>query len=70
MHRRAAVSAFVFARLTEVKSLGFSLAVAVFLDATLIRIILAPAAMQLLGNWNWWFPGWLDKRLPRIDLAE
>ena len=63
-------AAFIFARLTEVKSLGFSLAVAVFLDATLIRIILVPAAMQLLGNWNWWFPGWLDRRLPRIDLAE
>ena len=63
-------AAFVFARLTEVKSLGFSLAVAVFIDATLIRIILVPAAMQLLGNWNWWFPGWLDRRLPRIDLAE
>jgi RND superfamily putative drug exporter len=63
-------AAFTFARLTEVKSLGFSLAVAVFIDATLIRIILVPAAMQLLGNWNWWFPGWLDKRLPRIDLAE
>jgi RND superfamily putative drug exporter len=63
-------AAFTFARLTEVKSLGFSLAVAVFIDATLIRIILVPAAMQLLGDWNWWFPGWLDKRLPRIDLAE
>jgi RND superfamily putative drug exporter len=63
-------AAFTFARLTEVKSLGFSLAVAVFIDATLIRIILVPAAMQLLGDWNWWFPRWLDKRLPRIDLAE
>ncbi|MGH2616713.1 MAG: MMPL family transporter [Thermomicrobiales bacterium] len=62
--------AFTFARLTEVKSLGFSLATAVFLDATLIRIILVPAAMQLLGTWNWWFPAWLDRRLPRIDLAE
>jgi RND superfamily putative drug exporter len=63
-------AAFTFARLTEVKSLGFSLAVAVFIDATLILIILVPAAMQLLGDWNWWFPRWLDKRLPRIDLAE
>jgi RND superfamily putative drug exporter len=63
-------AAFTFARLTEVKTLGFSLAAAVLIDATLIRIILVPAAMQLLGNWNWWFPAWLDRRLPRIDLAE
>jgi RND superfamily putative drug exporter len=62
--------AFTFARLTEVKSLGFSLATAVLIDATLIRIILVPAAMQLLGHWNWWFPSWLDRRLPHIDLSE
>jgi len=42
----------------------------VLIDATLIRIILVPAAMQLLGRWNWWFPPWLDRRLPRFDLAE
>ena len=63
-------AAFTFARLTEVKTLGFSLAAAVLIDATLIRIILVPAAMQLLGRWNWWFPPWLDRRLPRFDLAE
>jgi RND superfamily putative drug exporter len=63
-------AAFTFARLTEVKTLGFSLAAAVLIDATLIRIILVPAAMQLLGHWNWWFPPWLDRRLPRFDLAE
>jgi RND superfamily putative drug exporter len=63
-------AAFTFARLTEVKTLGFSLAAAVLIDATLIRIILVPAAMQLLGHWNWWFPAWLDRRLPRIDLGE
>jgi RND superfamily putative drug exporter len=63
-------AAFTFARLTEVKTLGFSLAAAVLIDATLIRIILVPAAMQLLGRWNWWFPPWLDRRLPRFDLTE
>ena len=62
-------AAFTFARLTEVKTLGFSLAAAVLIDATLIRIILVPAAMQLLGRWNWWFPAWLDRRLPRFDLS-
>jgi RND superfamily putative drug exporter len=63
-------AAFTFARLTEVKTLGFSLAAAVLIDATLIRIILVPAAMQLMGRWNWWFPPWLDRRLPRFDLSE
>jgi RND superfamily putative drug exporter len=66
----AVFGAFTLARLTEVKELGFSLATAVFIDATLIRIILVPAAMQLLGHWNWWFPAWLDRIVPRIDLGE
>ena len=55
---------FTFARLIEIKQLGFSLAAAVLIDATLIRIILVPAAMDLMGKWNWWFPSWLDRRLP------
>ncbi|MDQ3693128.1 MAG: MMPL family transporter [Chloroflexota bacterium] len=63
-------SAFTFAKLMEVKQLGFSLAAAVLIDATLIRMILVPAAMQLLGRWNWWFPAWADRILPRIDLSE
>lgn len=63
-------AAFTFARLTEVQQLGFSLAVAVFLDATLVRLILVPASMQLLGQWNWWFPAWLNRIVPRIDLGE
>ena len=54
----------------EVKELGFSLAAAVFIDATLIRIVLVPAAMQLLGDRNWWLPAWLDRLLPRINLSE
>lgn len=66
----AVFGAFVLARLTEVKALGFSLAVAVLLDATIVRIVLVPAAMQLMGRWNWWFPAWLDRIVPRIDLAE
>lgn len=47
---------FAFARLLMVQFLGFGLAVAVFLDATLIRMVLVPAFMQLAGDWNWW-PG-------------
>ena len=61
---------FTFARLMEIKQLGFSLAAAVLIDATLIRIILVPAAMQLMGHWNWWFPTWLDRRVPHIALLE
>lgn len=66
----AVFSAFTLAQLMEVKELGFSLAAAVFIDATLIRIILVPAAMQLLGDRNWWLPHWLDRLLPRINLSE
>ena len=66
----AVFSAFTLAQLMEVKELGFSLAAAVFIDATLIRIVLVPAAMQLLGDRNWWLPAWLDRLLPRINLAE
>jgi putative drug exporter of the RND superfamily len=50
------------------KEMGFGLAVAVLIDATLVRTILVPAVMRLVGRWNWWMPGWLDRRLPRIAL--
>jgi RND superfamily putative drug exporter len=47
---------FAFARVLAMQFLGFGLAVAVFLDATVIRMVLVPAVMQLMGRWNWW-PG-------------
>jgi len=50
------------------KMLGFGLATAVFLDATLVRLVLVPATMTLLGNANWWLPAWLDRLLPKWDL--
>ncbi|MGN6605487.1 MAG: MMPL family transporter, partial [Jatrophihabitans sp.] len=49
------------------KQMGVGLAVAVALDATIIRGILLPAAMKLLGDWNWWLPRRLDW-LPRVSL--
>lgn len=49
-------SAFAFARLVVIKEVGLGLAVAVFVDATLIRALLVPATMRLLGRWNWWLP--------------
>jgi RND superfamily putative drug exporter len=47
---------------------GIGLSVAVLLDVTLVRMVLVPAAMSLLGHHAWWLPEWLDRRLPRIDL--
>jgi RND superfamily putative drug exporter len=51
-----------------VKLFGLGLAVAVLLDATLVRMLLVPATMELLGERNWWLPRWLDRILPRIDV--
>ncbi len=50
------------------KMLGLGLATAVFLDATLVRLVLVPATMKLLGDANWWLPAWLDRLLPKRDL--
>ncbi|EWT01294.1 membrane protein [Intrasporangium oryzae NRRL B-24470] len=50
-----------------VKMLGVGMAVAVFLDATVVRMVLVPATMSLLGRLNWWLPAWLDRLLPTID---
>jgi RND superfamily putative drug exporter len=62
--------AFAFASLVTIKALGFGLAVAVFLDATLIRVVLVPATMRLMGHWNWWIPRWLDRILPKVSIEE
>jgi RND superfamily putative drug exporter len=51
-----------------VKLFGTGLALAVFLDATFVRMLLVPATMELLGDKNWWLPGWLDKLLPEINV--
>lgn len=50
------------------KMFGIGLAVAVLLDATLVRMVLVPATMSLLGRANWWLPVWLDRILPHLDL--
>jgi RND superfamily putative drug exporter len=51
-----------------IKVFGTGLAAAILLDATLVRLLLVPATMELLGARNWWFPSWLDRRLPRIQI--
>jgi RND superfamily putative drug exporter len=45
---------------------GLGLAVAIFVDATLVRMVLVPSIMQILGRANWWLPGWLDRLLPTL----
>ena len=60
--------AFVLGDDPNAKLFGVGLAVAVFLDATLVRMVLVPATMSLLGRANWWLPGWLDRILPHLDL--
>jgi putative drug exporter of the RND superfamily len=59
-------SAFVLGDDRAIKLFGFGLAVAVFLDATIVRLILVPATMELLGDRNWWIPKWLDRILPTV----
>ncbi|MDX6359969.1 MAG: hypothetical protein QOH37_3023 [Nocardioidaceae bacterium] len=49
-----------------VKMLGIGMATAIFLDATVVRMILVPATMTMLGRWNWWLPAWLDRTLPEV----
>ncbi|HYF46689.1 MAG TPA: MMPL family transporter [Acidimicrobiales bacterium] len=50
------------------KLMGTGLATAIFLDATIVRMLLVPATMELLGDRNWWLPTWLDRLLPNIDV--
>ncbi len=69
----AAIMVFVFGSfLLEsdrvIKLFGLGLAVAVLLDATVVRLLLVPATMELLGDRNWWLPRWLDRILPTIDV--
>jgi RND superfamily putative drug exporter len=61
---------FVSAELVLVKSLGFGIALAVLLDATIVRALLMPATMRLLGDWNWWLPSPLRRLLPQLPTVE
>jgi putative drug exporter of the RND superfamily len=59
---------FVLGDLRVLKLMGLGLATAIFIDATLVRMVLVPATMELLGNANWWLPKWLDRLVPRISV--
>ncbi|MDQ3523491.1 MAG: MMPL family transporter, partial [Chloroflexota bacterium] len=61
---------FVTADVVLVKALGLGIAIAVFVDATIVRGLLVPASMELLGARNWWLPHWLQRLLPRLSLRE
>ena len=59
---------FLFEDTRIIKLFGLGLAVAVMIDASLVRMLLVPATMRLLGAKNWWLPGWLDRILPSLDV--
>jgi putative drug exporter of the RND superfamily len=62
--------AFLAAPDTFLKLFGIGLASAIFLDATIVRMVLVPGVMQLLGRYNWWIPDWLERILPRLDVEK
>jgi RND superfamily putative drug exporter len=59
---------FVLAPNPVMQMMGLGLATAIFVDATIVRVIVVPASMKLMGNANWWLPKWLDNILPRLDI--
>jgi putative drug exporter of the RND superfamily len=62
--------AFLAAPDVFLKLFGIGLASAIFLDATVVRMVLVPAVMQLLGDRNWWIPNWLERLLPTLDVER
>ena len=65
-----AIGAFVTSEIIFIKEVGFGTAVAVLIDATIIRALLVPSLMELLGKWNWWAPAPLRRLHARIGLSE
>jgi RND superfamily putative drug exporter len=63
----AVFGVFVLTGVPSIKEIGLGSAIAIAIDATLVRLILVPAAMKLLGHWNWWMPAWLDRLLPNLS---
>jgi RND superfamily putative drug exporter len=61
---------FAFADIVLIKALGVGIALAVALDATVVRALLVPATMRLLGRWNWWLPRRLGRALPALEDEE
>jgi RND superfamily putative drug exporter len=59
---------FIFDPSTFIKQIGLGLTTAVLVDATIIRMVLVPATMELLGDANWWMPDWLARLLPEVHI--
>ena len=64
----AVFGSFVLGNDRIIKEFGIGLATAIFVDATIVRLILVPATMELLGDRNWWMPKWLDRLLPNVNV--
>ncbi|HEY2916414.1 MAG TPA: MMPL family transporter [Candidatus Limnocylindrales bacterium] len=63
-------AAFALAQTITIKSIGVGMAIAVALDATVIRVLLVPVTMRLLGRWNWWAPGFLGRVVSRLGFSH
>lgn len=61
---------FAFAGMPLVAQIGVACAVAIAVDATIVRLILVPALMAMFAQWNWWLPSWLDRTLPSVDFEK
>ncbi len=64
----AVFGGFIFGNDPTIKMFGVGLATAIFVDASIVRMILVPATMKLMGDANWWLPNWLDRLMPTIDI--
>ena len=63
-------SAFALAEVITIKSIGVGMAIAVAVDATIVRVLLVPATMRLMGDWNWWAPGALGRLADRLGFSH
>jgi uncharacterized membrane protein YdfJ with MMPL/SSD domain len=63
----AVFAVFAMTGVPSIKEIGLGLSVAIALDATLVRLVLVPATMEIMGQWNWWLPKWLDRILPHTS---
>ena len=63
-------ASFVTAEIVLIKALGLGIAISIFLDATVARALLVPSTMRLLGDFNWWMPGWLRRILPSKEFTH
>ena len=63
-------AAFALAEVITIKSIGVGMAIAVAIDATIVRVLLVPATMRLMGKWNWWAPGILGRFADRLGFSH